>query len=52
MSHIEAKPRFFEYERKHEAWCKAMDGDISSIKRNESWEVVDPPTEKEVIGVK
>jgi len=37
---------------KCEAWCKSMDEEITTIKRNETWELVDPPTEKEVIDVK
>ena len=52
MSHIEAEPRFFEDATKHEFWCKAMDKEIAAIKRNETWELVDPPTEKSVISVK
>jgi hypothetical protein len=52
MSQIEAEPRFFEDATKHESWCKAMDKEIAAIKRNETWELVDPPIEKEVISVK
>jgi hypothetical protein len=34
MSQIEAQPRFFEDVAKHEAWCKAMDEEIATIKSN------------------
>ena len=33
-------------------WIDAMDEEIDAIKRNNTWELVDLPKGKEVIGVK
>eukprot|EP00253_Pinus_taeda_P027695 PITA_27695 len=52
MSQIEAEPRCFEDAVKELVWCKAMDEEMTEIKKNATWELVDPPIEKEVIGVK
>eukprot|EP00253_Pinus_taeda_P007475 PITA_07475 len=49
---IEAKPRCFEDAVKELVWCKEVDEEMATIKKNATWELVDPPTEKEVIGVK
>lgn len=46
MSQIEAEPRCFEDAVKESMWWKAMDEEMVSIKRNETWELVNPPTEK------
>jgi len=52
MYHIEVEQRCFEDVVKDLVWCKAMDGVMATIKKNATWELVDPHTEKEVIGVK
>eukprot|EP00253_Pinus_taeda_P013542 PITA_13542 len=50
---VEAKePRCFEDTVKELVWCKEMDEEMETIKKNATWELVDPPTEKEVFGVK
>eukprot|EP00253_Pinus_taeda_P028745 PITA_28745 len=43
---IEAKPRCFEDAVKDFVWCKAMDEEMAAIKKNATWELVDPPTQK------
>ena len=50
MSQIEVEPRCFEYVVKDLDWWKAMDEDMAMIKKNETWELVDPPTEKSQWG--
>ena len=50
MSQSEAEPRCFEYAVKALIWCEAMDEKMETIKKNETWELVDPPIEKEVMG--
>ncbi|KAI5334921.1 hypothetical protein L3X38_025054 [Prunus dulcis] len=35
-----------------ESWLKAMEDELQMIEKNETWELVDRPTEKPVIGVK
>ena len=52
MSQIEAEPRCFEDAVKELIWFKAMDKEMAAIKKNETWALADPPTQKEVIGVK
>lgn len=34
------------------AWPKAMEDEIAVIEKNSTWELVDRPSDKEVIGVK
>ncbi|CAL8135751.1 unnamed protein product [Prunus armeniaca] len=46
------KPETFEEAIKDEAWQKAMENEIEMIKKNKTWELVDRPTDKPVIGVK
>ncbi|CAL9006509.1 unnamed protein product [Prunus brigantina] len=42
----------FEEASKDEKWVKAMDQEIDSIKKNDTWELVDLPQGKKPIGVK
>ncbi|CAL9003954.1 unnamed protein product [Prunus brigantina] len=42
----------FDEAVKDESWIKAMKDELSMIEKNATWELVDGPTEKPVIGVK
>ena len=42
----------FEEVVKHEKWRKAMDSEIQSIEKNQTWELMDLPTGAKTIGVK
>ena len=46
------EPENFEEASKQEVWIKAMEEEIKMIEKNETWELVDIPKGKEVIGVK
>lgn len=48
--HIELES--FEEAEKQEVWVKAIKGAISMIEKNQTWELVDRPKNREVIGVK
>ncbi|CAL8994830.1 unnamed protein product, partial [Prunus brigantina] len=50
MSVIE--PENYEEASKYTAWNKAMEAEMEMIEKNETWELVNIPTEKPVIGVK
>jgi hypothetical protein len=45
-------PILFEEAVKHEKWRKAMDSEIKSIEKNQTWELLDLPTGAKIIGVK
>ena len=45
-------PTQFEEAVKHEKWRKAMDSEIQSIEKNQTWELMDLPTGSKAIGVK
>ena len=45
-------PFYFEDAVKEEKWVEAMNEEIGAIERNDTWELVDLPQGKEVIGVK
>jgi len=45
-------PTQFEEAVKHEKWRKAMDSEIQSIEKNQTWELMDLPTRAKIIGVK
>ncbi|CAA7027704.1 unnamed protein product [Microthlaspi erraticum] len=45
-------PDTFEEAVKSEKWRKAMEAEIGSIEENQTWELVEPPAEAKVIGVK
>lgn len=45
-------PCSFEEAVKHEKWRKAMDAEINSIEKNQTWELVNVPTGAKIIGVK
>ncbi|CAA0815239.1 Uncharacterized mitochondrial protein AtMg00820 [Striga hermonthica] len=46
------EPESFEAAVKEKEWVKAMEEEIRMIEKNKTWELVDPPNNKEVIGVK
>ncbi|KAM0973674.1 hypothetical protein ACFX2C_016966 [Malus domestica] len=46
------EPETFEEAVKDEAWQKAMESEIAMIEKNNTWELVDRPSDKPVIGVK
>lgn len=45
-------PICFDEAAKEDVWIDAMDEEIDSIKRNETWDLVDLPEGKKSIGVK
>ncbi|GAU30980.1 hypothetical protein TSUD_104940 [Trifolium subterraneum] len=49
---VEAEPVNFEDAVKNEKWLSAMNEEIESIERNNTWELVDLPHGKKAIGVK
>ncbi|CAL5370298.1 unnamed protein product [Camellia sinensis] len=46
------EPENFEEAIKDEAWKKAIEDEIHVIEKNKTWELVEKPKEKEIIGVK
>lgn len=46
------EPESFEKAQKHEVWVKAMKDEIRMIEKNQTWELVDLPKDRDVIGVK
>ena len=45
-------PIYFEDAIKEEHWINAMNDEIESIEKNDTWELVDLPKNKDCIGVK
>ncbi|KAH9316652.1 hypothetical protein KI387_025279, partial [Taxus chinensis] len=45
-------PIYFEETIKNEVWEKSMDDEIDAITKNQTWELMDLPKGKDVIGVK
>ena len=46
------EPQKFEETVKEDKWLKGMDEEIAIIEKNRTWELVDLPKGKEVIGLK
>ena len=46
------EPIHFEYAIKDKKWIEAMDEEMNSIEGNKTWDLVEPPKGKEVVGVK
>jgi hypothetical protein len=46
------QPNNFEEANKDELWNKAMDEELDQIEKNETWELVPRPKNKNVIGTK
>ncbi|CAL9010964.1 unnamed protein product, partial [Prunus brigantina] len=49
---ITIEPESFEVVVKEEIWRKAMEEEIKTIEKNKTWELVDRPKDKAIIGVK
>ncbi|KAM0997730.1 hypothetical protein ACFX2C_007582 [Malus domestica] len=46
------EPEKYEEAAQDKAWVKAMEEELSMIEKNRTWELVDRPSDKHVIGVK
>ena len=46
------EPRNFEESKKDEHWIKAMEEELSQIEKNETWELIPRPKDRNVIGIK
>lgn len=46
------EPQKYEEAAKDESWVKAMEEEIVMIEKNHTWELVDLPNDKDVIGLK
>ena len=46
------EPESYEAAAKQEVWVKAMEEEMKMIEKNKTWELVDRPKDKDVIGVK
>lgn len=46
------EPHKFEEAVKNEVWQKAMDDEMTTIMKNQTWNLVDLPKNKEVVGLK
>ena len=46
------EPKDFEDAAGEETWIKAMDDEITTIEKNHTWKLVDPPKNKDIIGLK
>jgi hypothetical protein len=46
------KPTYFEEASKDEFWNKAMDEELGQIEKNDTWELVPRPKDKNVISTK
>ena len=46
------EPKFFEEARKEEDWVRAMNEELDQIEKNNTWELVPRPENKNVIGSK
>jgi len=46
------EPSSFEEAANHKVWISAMEEELAMINKNDTWELVDRPEEKNVIGVK
>ncbi|GJU33623.1 retrovirus-related pol polyprotein from transposon TNT 1-94 [Tanacetum coccineum] len=52
MEVIDQDPIRYDKVIKHKKWVKAMDQEIQSIEKNETWQIVDLPEDVKCIGVK
>jgi hypothetical protein len=46
------EPKNVEEAKRDECWIKAMEEELSQIKKNDTWELVPRPKDKNVIGTK
>ena len=52
FSFIACDPIDFDEAIKNDVWIKSMDEEIDAIERNNTWNLVDLPEDKNCIGVK
>ena len=45
-------PLTFEEDFEDEVWTQAMDEEIECIEKNQTWELVDVPKDKDVVNIK
>ncbi|KAK8918644.1 hypothetical protein KSP39_PZI022152 [Platanthera zijinensis] len=48
----DCEPRSYEEASQEKSWKMAMDAEMASIKKNDTWELVDPPAGHKPLGVK
>ncbi|KAK8938725.1 hypothetical protein KSP39_PZI011095 [Platanthera zijinensis] len=48
----DCEPRSYEEAAQEKSWRTAMDAEMASIKKNDTWELVDPPAGHKPLGVK
>nr|CAD1823506.1 unnamed protein product [Ananas comosus var. bracteatus] len=46
------EPEGFEDAAKSSEWCKAIDEEMAALERNQTWELVELPSNKEALGLK
>ena len=46
------QPSSFEEAIRDDNWVQAMDEEMNSIEKNDTWDLVDLPNDKNIIGVK
>ena len=52
VAYFSCEPQTFEEAAKDKVWTEAMDTEISMIEKNKTWELIDKPKDKPVIGLK
>ncbi|KAL0386220.1 UNVERIFIED_CONTAM: Retrovirus-related Pol polyprotein from transposon TNT 1-94 [Sesamum radiatum] len=52
LSSQSASSSSFEEVARSKAWCDAMDVEMNALEQNKTWDLVNLPKEKEVIGLK
>ena len=52
FSMLAFQPSSFEEAIKDENWVQAMDEEMNSIEKNDTWDLFDLPNNKNIIGVK
>ncbi|XP_015893764.1 uncharacterized mitochondrial protein AtMg00820-like [Ziziphus jujuba] len=52
MAFLACEPQNFEEAIKEDIWIKAMAEEIVTIEKHDTWEWVDPPEGKDIIGLK
>ena len=52
VAYFSCEPYTFEEAAKDKVWTEAMDTEISMIEKNKTWELIDKPKDKPVIGLK
>ena len=52
VAYFSCEPQTFEEAAKDKVWTEAMDTEITMIEKNKTWELVEKPKDKPVIGLK